>query len=66
MLFSVGDGNHSLATAKTCYENLKKTLPKEEYENHPARYALVEVVNLHSQSYLDLEMIIQEFHISYI
>lgn len=28
LLFSVGDGNHSLATAKTCYENLKKTLPK--------------------------------------
>lgn len=29
LLFSVGDGNHSLATAKTCYENLKKTLPKK-------------------------------------
>lgn len=56
LLFSVGDGNHSLATAKTCYENLKKTLPKEEYENHPARYALVEVVNLHSEA-LDFEPI---------
>ena len=50
LLFSVGDGNHSLATAKACYENLKKVLPKEEYENHPARYALVEVVNLHSDA----------------
>lgn len=50
LLFSVGDGNHSLATAKTCYENLKKTLSKEEYQNHPARYALVEVVNLHSEA----------------
>lgn len=50
LLFSVGDGNHSLATAKTCYENLKKILPKEEYENHPARYALVEIVNLHSDA----------------
>ena len=50
LLFSVGDGNHSLATAKACYENLKKILPKEEYENHPARYALVEVVNLHSDA----------------
>lgn len=50
LLFSVGDGNHSLATAKACYENLKKTLSKEEYENHPARYALVEVVNLHSDA----------------
>ena len=56
LLFSVGDGNHSLATAKTCYENLKKTLPKEEYENHPARYALVEIVNLHSEA-LDFEPI---------
>lgn len=50
LLFSVGDGNHSLATAKACYENLKKTMPKEEYEKHPARYALVEVVNLHSDA----------------
>ena len=50
LLFSVGDGNHSLATAKACYENLKKTMTKEEYENHPARYALVEVVNLHSDA----------------
>lgn len=50
LLFSVGDGNHSLATAKACYENLKKVLPKEEYENHPARYALVEIVNLHSDA----------------
>ena len=50
LLFSVGDGNHSLATAKACYENLKKTMPKEEYLNHPARYALVEIVNLHSDA----------------
>ncbi len=50
LLFSVGDGNHSLATAKTCYENLKKVLPKEQWKNHPARYALVEVVNLHSDA----------------
>lgn len=50
LLFSVGDGNHSLATAKACYENLKKVLPKEEYENHPVRYALVEIVNLHSEA----------------
>ncbi|MDO4465681.1 MAG: DUF1015 domain-containing protein [Bacillota bacterium] len=44
----VGDGNHSLATAKTCWENIKKNLSKEEQEKHPARYALVELVNLHS------------------
>jgi len=47
MLFAVGDGNHSLAAAKTCYENLKKTMSKEEYLVHPARYALVEAINLH-------------------
>lgn len=47
LLFAVGDGNHSLATAKACWENLKKTLPPEELIDHPARYALVEVVNLH-------------------
>lgn len=50
LLFAVGDGNHSLATAKTCYENLKQTMSKEEYLNHPSRYALVEIVNLHSNS----------------
>lgn len=50
LLFAMGDGNHSLATAKTCYENLKKTLSPEEAAVHPARYALVEVVNLHDDS----------------
>ena len=37
-----GDGNHSLATAKTCWENLKATLTDAEKENHPARFCLVE------------------------
>ena len=50
LLFSVGDGNHSLATAKACYENLKKTMSEDEAKNSPARYALVEVVNLHSDA----------------
>ncbi len=50
LLFSVGDGNHSLATAKACYENLKKTMSEEEAKNSPARYAFVEVVNLHSDA----------------
>lgn len=50
LLFAMGDGNHSLATAKTCYENLKKTMSEEEYLNNPARYALVELVNLHSSA----------------
>lgn len=56
LLFAMGDGNHSLATAKACYENLKKTLSEEEYLNHPARYALVELVNLHSEA-LEFEAI---------
>ncbi len=47
LLFAVGDGNHSLATAKACWENLKKSLSSSELENHPARYALVELVNVH-------------------
>lgn len=50
LLFAMGDGNHSLATAKANYENLKKTMSKEEYLNNPARYALVELVNLHSSA----------------
>ena len=44
--YAVGDGNHSLATAKTCWENLKSQGAKE----HPARFALAEIVNLHSDS----------------
>ena len=47
LLFAVGDGNHSLATAKTHWENLKVNLTEEEQKNHPARFALVEVVNIH-------------------
>ena len=50
LLFAVGDGNHSLATAKTCYENLKKVTPESEWANLPARYALVEIVNLHDEA----------------
>lgn len=49
-LYAVGDGNHSLATAKTCWENLKQSLSAEERDTHPARYALVELVNLYSDA----------------
>lgn len=49
LLFAVGDGNHSLATAKTIYEELKENLG-DEAADHPARYALVEIVNIHDQS----------------
>lgn len=50
LLFAMGDGNHSLATAKACYEKLKETMSEEEYLINPARYALVELVNLHSDA----------------
>ena len=49
LLFAVGDGNHSLATAKTIYEELKSLLGAEAASRHPARYALAEVVNLHDE-----------------
>lgn len=47
---AVGDGNHSLATAKSCYETLKKENPGVDLSNHPARYALVELENIHDES----------------
>jgi uncharacterized protein (DUF1015 family) len=53
LLYVVGDGNHSLATAKTCWENIKARTGVTE---HPARYALVELVNIHDKS-LDFEPI---------
>lgn len=56
LLFAMGDGNHSLATAKACYEKLKEIMSEEEYLNNPARYALVELVNLHSPA-LEFEAI---------
>lgn len=43
---AVGDGNHSLATAKAYWEHIKTTLT--DSQDHPARYAMVELVNLHS------------------
>ncbi len=47
VVFAVGDGNHSLATAKSCYEELKKQNPGVDLSDHPARYALVELENIH-------------------
>ncbi len=56
LLYAVGDGNHSLATAKECWNNLKKNLSKKEQKSHPARFALVELNNLHDES-LEFEAI---------
>ena len=47
---AVGDGNHSLATAKSCYEALKAANPGADLSNHPARFALVELENIHDDS----------------
>jgi len=56
LLYAMGDGNHSLATAKEYYEYLKAANPDMDFTNHPARYALVEIVNLHSTA-LEFEAI---------
>ncbi|MBR2721404.1 MAG: DUF1015 domain-containing protein [Clostridia bacterium] len=48
--FAVGDGNHSLATAKASYEEIKAAIGEEAAKSHPARYALAEVVNLHDDA----------------
>ncbi|MDE5771135.1 MAG: Maf family nucleotide pyrophosphatase [Ruminococcus sp.] len=50
LLYAMGDGNHSLATAKEFYEQLKKANPEQDFSGHPARYALAEIVNLHSDA----------------
>lgn len=55
--FAVGDGNHSMATAKAYWENVKKDLTPEEQQNHPARFALCEIVNIHDES-----LIIEPIH----
>lgn len=57
LTLAVGDGNHSLATAKAWWEELKAALPPEARENHPARYCLVEVCSLHSPA-----LIIEPIH----
>ncbi len=50
LLFAVGDGNHSLAAAKTCFEEIRARIGDEAAATHPARYALCEVVNLYDDS----------------
>ena len=52
LLLAVGDGNHSLATAKAYWEELKQNLSEEEQKNHPARFALCEIVNIHDEALL--------------
>ena len=47
LLFMVGDGNHSLASAKALWDKVKMNLTEAEQKTHPARYALCEAVNLY-------------------
>ena len=47
-IMALGDGNHSFASAKAWWEELKSTLTPEEQINHPARYCLVELENIQS------------------
>ncbi len=57
LLYAMGDGNHSFATAKIIWENLKRAAPDPvAIMNHPARHALVELVNLHDEG-LEFEAI---------
>ena len=49
LLFIVGDGNHSLATAKAHWDKVKVHLSEEERKNYPGRYALVEALNIYDE-----------------
>ncbi len=49
LLFIVGDGNHSLATAKAHWDKVKVHLSEEERKNHPGRFALVEALNIYDE-----------------
>ena len=50
LLFAIGDGNHSLASAKALYEEIKSEIGDEAAKAHPARFALCEIVNLHDDA----------------
>ena len=50
LFYAVGDGNHSLAAAKTCWETLKAQRPELAGTHHPARYAMVELQNIRDES----------------
>ncbi len=43
----MGDGNHSFATAKSIWMDVREELPTEQWDGHPARYCLVELENIY-------------------
>ena len=49
LLFAMGDGNHSFATAKSIWNEVRDSIPTEEWDDHPARYCMVEVENIYDQ-----------------
>jgi len=55
--FLVGDGNHSLAAAKMCWEEKRVTLTPKEIRNYPLRYALIELEDVNDES-----MVIEPIH----
>ncbi len=48
--FAIADGNHSVAAAKAYWEEIKPTLTEREQKTHPARFALVELVNVYDEA----------------
>lgn len=50
ILFAIGDGNHSIAAAKKYWDVIKYEIPEAEREDHPARFALAEIVNIHDEA----------------
>ena len=56
MVMAMGDGNHSLATARLCWLDIRETLSEAERLTHPARFALVELNNIHETA-IDFEPI---------
>ncbi|MCH5278433.1 MAG: DUF1015 domain-containing protein [Christensenellaceae bacterium] len=66
LLFAMGDGNHSFATAKANWEKLKANLSEEERKNHPARYALIELENVHDDGIIfePIHRVVFNVHVS--
>ena len=50
IVFAAGDGNHSLATAKASWEEIKRGLSEEALRAHPARFASVELINIYDEA----------------
>lgn len=56
LVIAMGDGNHSFATAKACWDMIKESVPQDQWATHPARYSLVELINIYDSG-IDFEPI---------